>query len=99
MARSPPCGDYGDVNGDGIVDDKDISLINGYIAGTITLTSDQLIRADVNRDEKVDGADKLYVEKYVANTIDTFPVCSIRHIVEFVSVPAGATIIFDGSII
>ena len=73
--RSCPCGDYGDVDGDGFVTENDAELIAQYVVGLITLTPQQLLRADVTGDGQVTDADALAISQYIQGIIDTFPVC------------------------
>lgn len=73
--KLPPCGDYGDVDGDGYVTAADAQLVADYVIGLIELTADQLHRADVNGDGQVNGVDALAISQYVEGVIDTFPVC------------------------
>jgi hypothetical protein len=73
---APPCGNYGDVSGDGDVTVTDAFMVGQYLAGTITLTADQLTRADVDGDGKVTQADADLISEYVIGSITTFPVCS-----------------------
>jgi len=55
---------YGDVNGDGVVDTADITLLRRYVAGwPITIN---LAAADVNGDGVVDTADITLLRRYVA---------------------------------
>ena len=90
---APPCGNYGDINGDGNVSGSDVLLVKRYIAGAMTLTPDQLARADVNNDGKVDEDDVSLMNDYITGGIDTFPVCSMHttHTVSFV-LPRDATL-------
>lgn len=50
-----------DVNGDGIVDANDATMILSYYTGTITLTPEQLFVADADRNGIVDGRDASFV--------------------------------------
>lgn len=47
----------GDVNGDGVVDAKDLQLIQDYIMGYITLNNKEFKAADINKDGKVTSTD------------------------------------------
>ena len=58
-----------------VITGKDADLIAQHIVGNITLTPDQLSRADVNGDGKITILDAYYIEQYVVGQIDTFPVC------------------------
>ncbi len=71
--RTPPCGNYGDIDGDGYVTQADLEL--GFkIIGT-DLTEDQLKRFDVNGNGRPDYNDLVLIGKYVRGEISTFPVC------------------------
>lgn len=58
---------YGDANGDGVVNMKDVLTIRKYVAG-ITVDID-LVSADTNGDGVVNMKDVLTVRKFVANII------------------------------
>jgi hypothetical protein len=75
--RRPPCGDMGDVDGDGWVTNNDAQMIAEYVVDMITLTPEQLNRADVNGDGMVDIVDAMFIAQYVEGIRDTFPVCSM----------------------
>lgn len=85
---------YGDVNGDGVIDEDDVSrageLVGQSLSSTVTqqaiqdgyFTSLEIIRADVNGDGVVTSADVTLIRNYVARTINSFPVgSSFKHIV------------------
>ena len=57
-ARSPtpPCGSYGDLNNDGVVNATDISLVSDCIMGQSDCTSQMRARADVNNDGEIGRA-------------------------------------------
>ena len=74
-SKTPPCGNYGDVDDDGVVDSSDYQMIADYVVGKITLTPDQLTRADVTGDGNVTMADALWVQRYIDGDVNTFPVC------------------------
>ena len=74
LSRPSPCGDMGDVDGDGFVTENDAKLI---MTSRRTLTPDQLRRADVNGDGMVDVLDSLVIAQYAVGDRDTFPVCSM----------------------
>ena len=54
---------YGDVNGDGMINAKDLLTIQKYNIKLIKLDGAYLTAADVNRDEKVNARDLLTVQK------------------------------------
>jgi len=96
---APPCGNYGDINNDGNVSGTDGMFIEQYLAGTRTLTPDQLIRADVGGDGIVTQASADLIALYIVGAISTFPVCSqLPPTEQFISfiIPIGATITVDG---
>lgn len=67
-AKLPPCGNYGDVNGDGVVTAAD-ALFALRRAGFQD-------RADVDGNGVVNTFDATLILRYVAGLINTFPVCS-----------------------
>lgn len=79
--RPPPCGNYGDIDGDGYITSKDATLVKQYLAelagGITTLTAEQLLRADVDGNGKVNIFDILDIDQYAAGQIDTFLVCAV----------------------
>lgn len=75
--RTPPCGSYGDLDGDGRITENDALLLGRYLVGEISLTEEQLARADVKGDGTVNVGDLLFIGQYIAGTVDTFPVCSL----------------------
>ena len=54
----------GDVNTDGQIDDKDITMIENHISGISTLINDNLKIADINGDGKVTVSDVSKVKSY-----------------------------------
>jgi hypothetical protein len=68
--RTPPCGEYGDVNGDGYVTAEDVQQLNA---------NTQPNRGDTNGNGVIDldsmTNDKLYLMMYVNREASTFPVC------------------------
>lgn len=96
----PPCGNYGDVNGDGYVTEDDAQLIREYLAGNTELTAEQLIRADVSNDGVVSLKDATLISQYVEGIRDTFPVCVAAELVgditsmkvDSITLPEGETI-------
>lgn len=56
-----------DLNGDGVLDQKDIDILRGYIAGTTELTDEQLLLADYDGNGIVDVRDLIKWKQYLAN--------------------------------
>ncbi len=64
---------YGVVNGDGVVDNKDLVLFKRYFANIIS-SFNNTQAADINGDSVVDNnKDLLLVKRYFANVITVFP--------------------------
>lgn len=59
-------GDPGDVNGDGIVDQKDLDQIDGLL-GEIYGSTRYLLKADFNRDGIIDNLDKNIVKMFMGS--------------------------------
>ena len=72
-----PCSPMGDVNGDGYIDSEDVLLIENHLAGNITLSSEEMSRAQV-RGRTLSIIDALVINNYIIGSIDTFPVCSME---------------------
>jgi hypothetical protein len=68
--------DYGDVSGDGSIGFTDIVNIANHINGSVLLTGDKFIRADLNGDGIVDQADMDLLAAYIQNPGTVFPVCA-----------------------
>ena len=62
---------FGDVNGDGVVDNTDVVWIRSFIGRVISFSEEQKIIADVNGDGEVDLIDKMYIDD-VANGQDVY---------------------------
>ena len=63
----PACGaKLGDVNNDGVVDDKDALLLRQYLAGVIDETGLDISLADMNQDGSVDAKDQLRLRRLIA---------------------------------
>lgn len=60
---------YGDVNLDGRVTVADVILINKYIAGTATLSAQQLSNGDVTGDGEVNNRDVLKIQQLIGGLI------------------------------
>jgi hypothetical protein len=72
----PPCGSYGDLNNDGVVNATDASLVSDCIMGQSDCTPQMRTRADVNNDGIVNVLDLTLIERYAAGSVSTFPVCN-----------------------
>jgi len=76
VGKPCPCGNYGDVDDDGLVTQLDVSMVADMAAGTIELiSSSQLERADVTGNGEITGTDASKIARYLNGEIDTFPVC------------------------
>lgn len=64
----------GDVNGDGVIDIKDVSLVMRHILGIQKLGESGKEAADVNGDGKVDIIDTTLIMRRALDIIDSFPV-------------------------
>ncbi len=63
----------GDVNNDGVIDIRDVVLVQRYILGYQTLTAAQLTAADVNGDGVVNVIDANLIMQFVQGHIHSFP--------------------------
>ncbi|WP_294354555.1 endo-1,4-beta-xylanase [uncultured Clostridium sp.] len=63
---------YGDVDGDGKINVKDLLAIKEYVAGVDVTINEK--NSDVNGDNKVDLFDVILVQQYLKKVIVTFPV-------------------------
>ena len=64
----------GDVDGNGSIEVKDITLLQNYMAGAAELTQKQMKAADVNSNGSITLQDVLMIQQYVAKKIDCFAV-------------------------
>ena len=64
----------GDIDGNNVVDISDVTALQKYIAGSITLDDLRLTAADVNNDNTVDVTDVTYIQKFIAKEIEALPV-------------------------
>lgn len=60
---------YGDINGDGAIDAKDLLIIRKYLLKERTLSGVYLEAAKLNRSSKVDAKDLLILRKYLLGTM------------------------------
>lgn len=91
---------YGDVNDDGVVNGKDVTLIRRYNAGGYDVSINELA-ADVNLDGVINGKDVTLIRRYIAGGYGvTLPVgtpTSCNHTMEHHEA-ASATCTEDGNI-
>lgn len=59
-----PSGLYGDANGDGIVNGKDITLMRRFFAGGYNVAVEESL-CDVNGDEAINGKDLTLIRRYL----------------------------------
>jgi hypothetical protein len=62
----------GDINGDGIINVHDVTLVMRYVLGLITLDQEQRAAADVNGDGLINVLDVTLIQKYVLGLIGSF---------------------------
>jgi len=64
----------GDVNGDGQVNEADVTLLREYLAGRALLSDGQILAADLDQDGRVTSADLQWLERQVGgNQAYVFP--------------------------
>ncbi len=71
--KSPPCGSYGDLDGDGMISGNDISIVMNLV-----VSNKYDPRADVDGDGKVTLNDAQLIYNYLKGEINTFPVCQVE---------------------
>jgi len=57
---------YGDVNGDSVINGKDLTLIRRYITGGFELVKFNAEAADVNLDNSINGKDLTLIRRYIS---------------------------------
>lgn len=67
---------FGNVNGDGVVDNADGLRVLQAVVGLVNLTPAEQLLADVTGDGTVSALDAAYIFQYAAGIIDEFPVHS-----------------------
>lgn len=72
---APPCGNYGDIDKDGLVTKEDLNITSEAWSGRQALSSDQLSRADVNGNGTLDSNDVLQISEYIDGALSTFTAC------------------------
>ena len=70
VTTAPEKYNYGDVDLNGSINIADSTIIQKYIAQSVTLSELQLILADVSQDEKVNVKDATLIQRYVAKYIN-----------------------------
>ncbi len=65
---------YGDVNEDGTVDVLDIIVLNKYLLGGGSLTTQGSLNADVDQDGEPSPNDSLNIMKYIVKLLEALPV-------------------------
>ena len=65
---------YGDVDANGAIEAKDVTLVSKYVACLTTFTDTQIKAADVDGNGSIEAKDATLIAKYVAGLISTFPV-------------------------
>lgn len=63
---------YGDVDGNGVINIKDSTLIQKHIALVETLTDEQLLRADVDHNGAVNITDASLIQKNIVKLVTSF---------------------------
>ncbi|MCI8669433.1 MAG: starch-binding protein [Lachnospiraceae bacterium] len=63
----------GDLNGDGVIDEKDLDLLERFLSGEITLNEEQKKLADINEDGVVDEKDRDTLEQYINGETTEIP--------------------------
>ena len=57
---------YGDLNQDGVIDEKDVEILQQFLNGTLELSDLQKVLGDVNHDELVDEKDLEYIQNFLS---------------------------------
>lgn len=74
-ALSPPCGQYGDVDGDGVLTKEDHTLASHIIMEPGNGTYEQRLAVNVDGDGDLDVDDSILIASYLVGSITDFPVC------------------------
>lgn len=74
VSKPIPCGNYGDIDGDGMITGKDIAKAYGIMNDD----SVDLSRFDVNGNGYADFDDIVKINQYLKGEISTFDICEIR---------------------
>ena len=78
LSKVSPCGNYGDVDNDGYLTEKDITMIRQDVLAVKKMTQEQKVRADVNNDSTVTATDITWIRGYLMGTKVAFPICSVQ---------------------
>lgn len=65
---------YGDVNNDGLITSTDVSMVERYVLGSITLSSTAMRNADVNVDSRINSTDASFIGRYILGMVPSLPV-------------------------
>lgn len=65
---------YGDVNGDGVINDPDLMLLNKIALGKVEADSLNKLKGDLNGDEKITSEDVQHLGNYLVKMEKSFPV-------------------------
>ena len=87
---------YGDINCDGKIDDKDTSLISRYLSNNIALSQIQLCNADIDNDLEVTENDKQLLEKYISNDISYYTLPAVKNLYASPDYLSGKSMYCDG---
>lgn len=69
------CAPLGDVDGDGKVTPKDVSIVNDILSSARVPTEAQVFEADVTNDGKITASDTAEISAYLKGTIPSFSGC------------------------
>ncbi len=72
LKREIPCGNYGDVDGDGWVTTRDSQLILNFLSDEDLINR---VNADVSGDGEVNGVDAWFIREYLKDARSPLPVC------------------------
>lgn len=87
--KQSPCGNYGDLNNDGVVSSKDLDY---FEFGSVE-NNDQK-RGDLDNNGVVDYKDKNILQSFLNGSIESFPVCSFENEIKKGFVPK---VLFDNT--
>lgn len=87
---------YGDVNCDGKIDDKDTNLISRYLSNNIALSQIQLCNADIDNNLEVTENDKQLLEKYISNDISYYTLPAVKNLYASPDYLSGKSMYCDG---